>query len=61
MPFGGIGASGMGHYHGREGFLEFTKLRPVFRNPRFSLLGAFYPPYTARTRKLIDLLIKYKP
>jgi coniferyl-aldehyde dehydrogenase len=61
MPFGGIGASGMGHYHGYEGFLEFTKLRPVFRNPRFSLLGAFYPPYTARTRKLLDLMIKYKP
>jgi hypothetical protein len=51
----------MGHYHGYEGFLEFTKLRPVFRNPRFSLLGTFYPPYTARTRKLLDLMIKYKP
>ncbi len=61
MPFGGIGASGMGHYHGHEGFLEFTKLRPVFRNPRFSLLGMFYPPYSARTRQLLDLLIRYKP
>ena len=33
MPFGGIGASGMGHYHGYEGFLEFSKLRPVFTEP----------------------------
>ncbi len=47
MPFGGIGASGMGQYHGYEGFLEFSKLRPVFKNPRFSLLHLFYPPYTA--------------
>ena len=61
MPFGGIGASGMGHYHGYEGFLEFTKLRPVFRNPRFSLLSMLYPPYTNRTRQLLDLFIKYKP
>ncbi len=30
LPFGGVGASGMGHYHGREGFLTFSKLRPVF-------------------------------
>ena len=47
LPFGGIGASGMGHYHGYEGFLEFSKLRPVFTNPRLSLLHLFYPPYTA--------------
>lgn len=61
MPFGGVGASGMGHYHGYEGFLEFTKLRPVFKNPRFSMLGMLYPPYSARTRQLLDLFIKYKP
>jgi coniferyl-aldehyde dehydrogenase len=60
MPFGGIGASGMGHYHGYEGFLEFSKLRPVFTNPRLSLLHLFYPPYTARHRRLLDLLIKFK-
>jgi coniferyl-aldehyde dehydrogenase len=60
LPFGGIGASGMGHYHGHEGFLEFSKLRPVFKNPRLSLLHMFYPPYSARTRRLLDLLIKYK-
>jgi len=32
-PFGGVGASGMGHYHGREGFLEFSHLRTVFKAP----------------------------
>jgi coniferyl-aldehyde dehydrogenase len=60
MPFGGIGASGMGQYHGYEGFLEFSKLRPVFKNPRLSLLHLFYPPYKPRHRRLLDLLIKYK-
>ncbi|XUJ37252.1 aldehyde dehydrogenase family protein [Bradyrhizobium japonicum] len=30
LPFGGVGASGMGHYHAREGFNTFSKLRPVF-------------------------------
>jgi coniferyl-aldehyde dehydrogenase len=60
MPFGGIGSSGMGHYHGYEGFLEFSKLRPVFKNPRLSLLHMFYPPYTAKHRTLLNLLIKYK-
>jgi coniferyl-aldehyde dehydrogenase len=60
MPFGGVGSSGMGHYHGREGFLEFSKLRPVFKNPRLSLLHLFYPPYTKMHRRVLDLLIKYK-
>jgi coniferyl-aldehyde dehydrogenase len=60
MPFGGIGASGMGHYHGHEGILEFSKLRPVFTNPRLSLLHMFYPPYTASTRRLLGLLLKFK-
>ncbi len=60
MPFGGIGASGMGQYHGWEGFLEFSKLRPVFTNPRVSLLSMFYPPYTGKHRALLNFLIKYK-
>ena len=60
LPFGGTGASGIGHSHGYEGFLEFSKLRPVFRNPRVSLLHFFYPPYTKRTRRMLDFLIKYK-
>ncbi len=60
LPFGGIGASGMGQYHGHEGFLEFSKLRPVFTNPKLPIVEQFYPPYTGKHRKLLDLLIKYK-
>ena len=38
LPFGGVGPSGMGHYHGREGFETFSKLRPVFRQAPVSAL-----------------------
>ena len=61
LPFGGVGASGIGHYHGHEGFVEFSKMRPVFTNPRFSLLSLFYPPYTGKQERLIDMTIKWKP
>src|SRR5262245_40313810 len=61
LPFGGVGASGIGHYHGYDGFLEFSKLRPVFRSPRLWTFGQFYPPYTAKHRRVLDFLIKYKP
>ena len=45
LPFGGVGASGMGHYHGKEGFETFSKLRPVFYQARFSSLKFMMPPY----------------
>ncbi len=60
LPFGGIGASGMGQYHGHEGFLEFSKLRPVFKAPRLPIIDIFYPPYTGRHRKILDLLVRHK-
>jgi coniferyl-aldehyde dehydrogenase len=61
LPFGGIGASGMGQYHGHEGFLELSKLRPVFTAPRLPILKLFYPPYTKKHRAILDFLIKHKP
>jgi coniferyl-aldehyde dehydrogenase len=60
LPFGGVGMSGMGQYHGHEGFLEFSKLRPVFTSPKLPIIDQFYPPYTGKHRKLLDLLIKWK-
>jgi coniferyl-aldehyde dehydrogenase len=61
MPFGGVGASGIGHYHGFEGFVEFSKMRPVFTNPKLSGgLEMFYPPYTKRHSRMINLLLKWK-
>ncbi|MBX3155660.1 MAG: coniferyl aldehyde dehydrogenase [Deltaproteobacteria bacterium] len=61
LPFGGIGASGMGQYHGHEGFLEFSKQRPVFTSPRLPILDLFYPPYGKKQRTILSMLIKHKP
>lgn len=58
LPFGGVGASGMGHYHGYEGFLTFSKLRPVFFQARFSGAKLLAPPYGALTDKLLKFLLK---
>ena len=45
LPFGGVGYSGMGQYHGQEGFDTFSKLKPVFVQSRFSAIPWLYPPY----------------
>lgn len=47
-PFGGIGGSGMGHYHGREGFLQFSHLRSVLKAPDHDPRGEWglLPPYS---------------
>jgi coniferyl-aldehyde dehydrogenase len=61
MPFGGVGASGMGHYHGYEGFVTFSKLRPVFYQAPFSSIQMmFQPPYGPRVSWILNLLIKLK-
>ncbi|KTD09473.1 coniferyl aldehyde dehydrogenase [Legionella jamestowniensis] len=53
LPFGGVGRSGMGHYHGQEGFDVFSKLKPVFVQRRFATTTWFYPPHG----KLINFLL----
>jgi coniferyl-aldehyde dehydrogenase len=61
LPFGGVGASGMGHYHGYEGFTTFSKLRPVFYQGPFSAIQMlFQPPYGGLPMKLLNLMIKLK-
>jgi coniferyl-aldehyde dehydrogenase len=61
LPFGGVGASGMGHYHGREGFLTFSKLRPVFHQGRISSIQlALQPPYGKRTRWVLDWMFRLR-
>jgi len=39
LPFGGVGPSGMGHYHSREGFDAFSKKKAVFRQSRINTTG----------------------
>ena len=55
-PFGGIGPSGMGHYHGREGFLTFSKAKTVLRRGRFSPGGLIHPPYRRWYQRLMMAL-----
>ncbi len=60
LPFGGTGESGMGQYHAQEGFLEFSKLRPVYRESKISGLSLLYPPYTRLHRAAFDVLARFK-
>ena len=58
LPFGGVGESGMGHYHGQEGFNTFSKLRPVFYQASFSAVKFLWPPYGKFASKYLDFLTK---
>lgn len=53
MPFGGIGPSGMGHYHGHEGFLTFSKAKSVFKKGKINTASNAFPPYGKLIHKLI--------
>ena len=58
LPFGGVGPSGMGHYHGQAGFDTFSKLKPVFYDGRFSGSRFLMPPYGRRFRALLRILYR---
>jgi coniferyl-aldehyde dehydrogenase len=58
LPFGGVGASGMGHYHGYEGFVTFSKMRPVFYQASFSAMKFLWPPYGKFATKYLDFLTR---
>ncbi len=60
LPFGGIGPSGMGVYHGRDGFRTFSHARAIYRQSRINigrLIGA-EPPYGTRLRKIVEMQIR---
>ena len=58
LPFGGVGESGMGHYHGVEGFHTFSKLRPVFYQARYSALTLLWPPYGKLASRVLAFLTR---
>ncbi|MEM6535585.1 MAG: coniferyl aldehyde dehydrogenase [Pseudomonadota bacterium] len=58
LPFGGIGPSGMGSYHGYEGFLEFTHRKAVYRQTGSELVKMIRPPYGNTFRKQMNAQIK---
>jgi coniferyl-aldehyde dehydrogenase len=56
LPFGGVGPSGMGHYHGKWGFDTFSKLTPVFTQSRLNGMSLFMPPYKPHVQRLLRLM-----
>lgn len=58
LPFGGVGASGMGAYHGRAGFERFTHARAVFRTGFINSAGWLAPPYGKTARRLLRFLMR---
>ncbi|MEP7453693.1 coniferyl aldehyde dehydrogenase [Phyllobacterium sp. SB3] len=58
LPFGGVGASGMGHYHGREGFQTFSKAMPVLHQARMPLSDRLKPPYKGLADMIVRLFVR---
>ena len=61
LPFGGVGPSGMGAYHGIEGFKTFSHAKSVYKQTlsfNVSKLGGFLPPYGDAAEKAIKAQVK---
>ncbi len=58
IPFGGVGPSGMGAYHGEAGFESFSHMKGVFFQSRFSQGKKLHPPYGPATHKMLSLMKK---
>jgi len=60
LPFGGVGPAGMGAYHGRDGFLEFSHKKAVYSQLKKDIgpLVQLRPPYGAGIRKYLDSQLK---
>ena len=59
LPFGGVGESGWGAYHGEAGFLRFTQQKPVLVQSRFAMGDLFYPPYGVKFDRVMGLLKRW--
>lgn len=58
LPFGGVGPSGTGNYHGFFGFKAFSHERAVLRQGRLDIANQLYPPYTPKVKKVLGLVRK---
>ena len=57
LPFGGVGPSGMGHYHAKEGFDAFTKKKPIFYQSRINGSALLRPPYGPKIDFALKMLL----
>ena len=58
LPFGGIGPSGMGAYHGKTGFIEFSHRKAIYTQPSIDVLRVLRPPYGKIFQRLLRGRIK---
>ena len=56
LPFGGVGASGWGAYHGETGFLRFSHQKSVFLQAKWSPAAWLYPPYGVKFERIMALI-----
>ena len=56
LPFGGVGMSGMGQYHGKAGFDRMSHLKSVMKRSRFPEVSVRFPPYSGLKMKLLRWL-----
>lgn len=59
LPFGGVGHSGMGSYHGEFGFKTFSHERAVLKQGRFTLTNLYFPPYTTKLSKFAFRILRW--
>ena len=58
MPFGGVGESGMGAYHGKHGFYTFTHEKSILDKKNWIDMSMRYQPYTKLNEKLLRLFLR---
>jgi aldehyde dehydrogenase (NAD+) len=58
LPFGGVGDSGMGSYHGKAGFDAFSHHKSILRKPTRPDLAFLYPPYNRVTERIVRLVAR---
>ena len=58
LPFGGVGHSGMGAYHGKIGFERFSHMKPVLVQPKVNAMSLLQPPYGMVFNKFMSMFIK---
>ncbi len=60
LPFGGVGASGIGNYHGRDGFESLSKMKPVMHQSSVAVSSLLLPPYSGFAKRMVNFLVNRK-
>jgi len=58
IPFGGVGNSGMGAYHGKWGFQHMSHWKPIVNQNNYIAIPMRYPPYSVKIKKLLKMFLK---